>query len=268
MSDSGGYGDKRFSLIAALGLLVALASAVALAVGAYGYREQMFDVRFALLTVNQYASYAGAVAAALGLVAIGATLPGGRRRGFVIALLALVIGGGAAGYIGYLYWQVETLPYIHDITTDLENPPQFVAATAVRVREGAPNPPEYDGPDAALQQRYGTLRGREGYTGLEPLVVAVPAAEVFDKALALIEQRGWEVIESDGTAGRIEATDTSRFYLFKDDVVIRLTPSGEGTAIGTRIDMRSKSRIGRSDLGVNAQRIAEFLGALRNAVGG
>jgi uncharacterized protein (DUF1499 family) len=268
MSDSGAYRHKRFSLIAGLGLLVALASLAALAAGAYGYREQMFDVRTALLMVNQYAAYAGAVAAALGLIAIGATLPGGNRRGFVTALLALIIGGASAGYIGYLYWKVETLPFIHDITTDLDNPPQFVAVAALPDRANAPNPPDYDGPEAALQQRYGMARGLPGYTGLEPLVVNAPADQVFDRALALIEQRGWEVVEADSESGRIEATDTSTFYRFKDDIVIRLTPSGAGTQVGTRVDMRSKSRIGRSDLGVNAARISEFLGALKTSMGG
>jgi uncharacterized protein (DUF1499 family) len=260
MSDTGAYGNKRYSVIAALAALIAIVAAGALFVGAYGYRDGWWNYGFALLTINQYAAYGGAGAAVLGLVGLGASLPGGTRRGFVAALIAIVLGGGAAGYIGNLYYIVKTVPYIHDITTDTDNPPQFVAVVPEREAEGA-NPHEYPGADVALQQK-------AGYPEIAPLTVSEPPDAVFDKALAIAESLGWRIVAAEPEAGRIEATDTTRWYEFKDDIVIRLTPSGSGTAVGTRVDMRSLSRVGRSDLGVNAGRIRAYLAALANATRG
>lgn len=259
MSDTGAFGDKRYSLIAALAALVGIVAAGALFVGAYGYRDGWWNYGFALLTINQYAAYAGAAAAVLGLVGLGAALPGGTRRGFVAALVAIVLGGGGAGYIGYLYYLVKTVPYIHDITTDTANPPQFVAVVPEREAESA-NPHQYPGGDVALKQQV-------GYPDIAPLTVSQPPDAVFDKALAIAESLEWRVVAAEREAGRIEATDTSRWYKFKDDIVIRLTPAGSGTSVGTRVDMRSLSRVGRSDLGVNAKRIRAYLAALANATG-
>jgi uncharacterized protein (DUF1499 family) len=262
MADTGVYGDKRYSLIAALGALIAIAAAGALFAGAYGYRAGWWDYRFAFRMINENAFYGGAVAAVLGLVGLGASLPGGTRRGFVAALIAIVLGGGAAGYIGNLYYIVKTVPYIHDITTDTDNPPQFVAVVAEREAEGA-NPHDYDYPGAKV-----ALQQKASYPDIVPLTVSAPPAEVFDKALAIAETFGWRIVDEDAQAGRIEATDTTRWYKFKDDIVIRIAPAGTGATLGTRVDIRSKSRLGRSDLGVNAERIRSYLAQLANATGG
>ena len=89
----------------------------------------------------------------------------------------------------------------------------------------------------------------------------VDVAEVLEKAEALAEAMEWEIVAVDSAAGRLEATATSRWFRFKDDIVVRLTTTGAGT----RIDVRSVSRVGRSDGGRNAARIAEFLTALSRA---
>ncbi|MDP6952892.1 MAG: DUF1499 domain-containing protein, partial [Alphaproteobacteria bacterium] len=89
-------------------------------------------------------------------------------------------------------------------------------------------------------------------------------AVVFDKALALIESEGWELVASVPEEGRIEATAKTPYFKFRDDVVLRIAAAGTGT----KVDMRSASRVGRSDVGVNAERIAGFLGRLRIATGG
>ena len=99
---------------------------------------------------------------------------------------------------------------------------------------------------------------REGYPDLAPATLPVPRDQAFDRALAVAQAEGWEIVTADKASGRIEATDTTRWFGFKDDIVVRLTPWGSGT----RVDMRSVSRVGRSDVGTNARRIEGFFDAL------
>ena len=145
-----------------------------------------------------------------------------------------------------------TVPAIHDITTDTDDPPLFVAILPRRA--GALNPPEYLGGEVAAKQR-------EAYPDLQPLVVDEPIAEVFADALEEVKDKGWELVAADREAGRIEATATTFWFGFKDDVVLRFRAEGPSR---TRVDMRSKSRVGKSDVGTNARRIREFLGELRD----
>ncbi len=142
------------------------------------------------------------------------------------------------------------LPPIHDITTDTVNPPQFKAI--VPLRAAAPNPPEYAGIATASQQL-------AAYPDLVTLTLDKPANVVFVAAEQVVQDLGWKIIATDPASGRIEATETTTWFRFKDDVVIRLTPHGTSTAI----DVRSKSRVGRSDLGANAHRIHAFLDQLK-----
>ena len=90
---------------------------------------------------------------------------------------------------------------------------------------------------------------------MHPLELALPPTQAFARAAETARGEGWEVTALDESAGRIEAVVTTRWFGFKDDVVIRITPAGAGS----RVDMRSKSRVGRSDAGTNARRIEEFL---------
>jgi uncharacterized protein (DUF1499 family) len=98
----------------------------------------------------------------------------------------------------------------------------------------------------------------KGYPRLGALVLPSAPAVVFDKALAAAKAKGWDIIASDAASGRIEAVARVAWWGFRDDVVIRLT----ATPAGTRIDVRSKSRVGEGDLGVNARRIAAYLDRL------
>jgi uncharacterized protein (DUF1499 family) len=88
----------------------------------------------------------------------------------------------------------------------------------------------------------------------------MPVAEVIAKAERLAKVRGWEIAVVDPIEGRMEATETSRFFAFKDDVVIRVRPTEDGT--GSIVDMRSISRVGVSDLGMNAKRVRSFIADL------
>ena len=167
----------------------------------------------------------------------------------VTLVMSLLVMAGPAMFVQ----RARGVPAIHDITTDLDNPPVFVDMISIRAAGQAANPPEYGGVAVAAQQK-------AAYPDIAPLELNAPPAEAFAKALAAARAMGWEIVAEKASEGRIEATDTTAFFGFKDDVVVRVG----ATAAGSRIDVRSKSRVGRSDVGKNAARIRAYLERLRN----
>ena len=146
------------------------------------------------------------------------------------------------------------VPRIHDITTDTLDPPQFV--DVLPYRRHALNPPGYAGEAAAAQQR-------AAWPDLVPLDTPLDRRRVHVEARDAMIRAGWRIVGDDAGAGRLEAIATTRWLRFKDDVVVRLRDRPGG---GTRVDVRSKSRIGRSDLGTNARRIRTDLADLHTAL--
>jgi uncharacterized protein (DUF1499 family) len=147
--------------------------------------------------------------------------------------------------------KAKSVPPIHDITTDLVNPPKFVAILALRA--DAPNPAEYQGEEVASQQR-------EAYPELQTQKYQQTTEQVFDAALVAVKNMGLEVVSSDKTLGLIEAYDTTTFFGFVDDVVIRIQSDGQMTML----DARSKSRVGMSDIGKNAERLNTLIAGVKN----
>jgi uncharacterized protein (DUF1499 family) len=174
------------------------------------------------------------------------------RRGRVLLLVATVAVGALVAWFPW-YWQqsARSVPPINDITTDVENPPAFVAL--VPARAGLSVPTVYPGSATAEQQK-------RGYPDLRPLELPVPPANAFTRALEAAKSMGWE-IAADTATGRIEATARTPWFGFRDDVVVRIAP----TAAGSRIDVRSVSRVGRGDFGTNAKRIRAYLDKLAHA---
>ena len=182
--------------------------------------------------------FAGALLAGLattGAAVIGLALPRLRARSAPLLVSALLLGAASAAVPLDYIRRVKALPYINDITTDTVRPPQFSS------------PKTYQSHFAELQQI--------GYPDLRPLDLALAPNRAFARAADIARDQGWEITALDESAGGIEATVTTRWFGFKDDVAIRITPAGAGS----RVDMRSKSRTGRSDAGANAHRIEEFL---------
>lgn len=235
------------------GFLLALVAGAALLLAGVSNRLQWLDFRPAL-TLFRWAAYGGAAAAMLSLLGLILARPGGARRGFPLAVLGLVVGLVVVG-IPWQWWQkAQRLPLIHDISTDLENPPAFVAILPLRA--DAPNSAEHEGPELAAQQR-------AGYPDLGPLMLREPPPQAFTRALEAARAMGWEIVASEPSEGRIEATATTFWFGFKDDVVVRVT-AADG---GSRIDVRSVSRVGRSDVGANAERIRAYLARLAETRG-
>lgn len=218
----------------------------------YGYQWNLWELGVGFLFLR-YSAYA---ALALAAVSLGSLwfLRKSKSQAIVYAIISLVLSGIVGGSAFYWQQRAQSVPPIHDITTDLENPPAFDAM--VRLRENAPNPPEYAGEETRNAQI-------EAYPDLEPLFLNIDMQVAMDGAVELILQRDWDVVAINRKEGRIEATEKLAWFGFKDDVVLRFTREGDNE---TRIDMRSKSRIGRSDVGVNAKRIKQFLSDLKQSM--
>ena len=139
----------------------------------------------------------------------------------------------------------KSVPPIHDISTDLVNPPEFVAIAPLRA--DAPNPVEYAGVEVATQQR-------AAYPELQTLNYTQSKSELVEATKQAIDHLGWQLVNIDADQGIVEATDRTMWFGFKDDVIVRITDKGSERLV----DIRSKSRVGGSDLGKNAERIHDF----------
>jgi len=166
--------------------------------------------------------------------------PEGRHKALMgsavgVVLLLVVFGAASAGV---------DAPRINDITTDLDNPPEFASAERV---------PAYAGRDMRYPEEFVPLV-RSAYPDLAPIDLPVPPPEAFERALAAAEALGWRIVASDPDRTRFDARQETALFRFVDDITVRIVPRGSGS----RIDVRSKSRDGRGDLGANAARIRAF----------
>ena len=235
--------------LARMAFITACVAALVVASAGPLHRYVGLDIE-ADFAVFRYGFYLAVAAVALGLATIVPTRPGDRRRGFVAAFLAIVIGvAGAWMPVSWFLWS-QKLPVINDISSDISDPPAMVALLALR--RGAPNPPAYPGAAVAVQQR-------AAYPDIAPIVLPVPPAEAFKRVDRVAMAMGWDIVARAPTEGRLEAIDTSEWFGFRDDIVVRIRADGTGS----RIDIRSKSRVGESDLGVNARRIRNFMARLK-----
>ncbi|MEO0998387.1 MAG: family 1 glycosylhydrolase, partial [Pseudomonadota bacterium] len=170
------------------------------------------------------------------------------------ALAGIAVGLFIVVQLGLWVDKAFDVPAIHDITTDTDDPPEFVAVAPLRA--DAANPAEYAGEEAAEQQR-------GAYPDLATLELAASPATVIAAAEQIARSSGWEIVAAAPADGRLEATDTTFWYGYKDDIVVRATSEGSISMV----DVRSKSRVGRSDLGTNAERIRTFTAELKAALG-
>lgn len=227
------------------GTTVSILGALTVLLSGYGYQWGWWEFRlgFQMIPWGTGAAVLGGIFSAVGYFRYKgkeANYKAAGITGMALAVLALI-------NIGYWYSEVQQgYPPIHDITTDTMNPPEFVAI--VPLRKDAPNPVAYAGEETAEAQR-------EFYDGLETLNVSLSYDAAYDRALETAREMPWKIVGENKQEGRIEAYEKLGWFGFVDDVVIRV----DTTENGSKIDVRSKSRIGRGDLGVNAKRIRAYL---------
>jgi uncharacterized protein (DUF1499 family) len=255
MTMSGSAGRMAY-YVPRLGFLLAVVALVLLALAPIGWRSGMLHFRTTFFYLMQPAAYVGIAAGVVSLIALiwwGAMTATGR----LMAVVGVVLGA-LMFYVPWYYNHVlNTVPRIHDITTDIETPPTFSAVVLqARAAEKESNSVEYDAKVGAQQ--------KEAYPDLAPVKTALPPAEAFKRALATAQaMSGWTIVANDPASGRIEGQQRTLFMGFTDDFVIRVVADGAGS----RVDMRSESRQGRSDFGVNAARIRSYMTALKPTLG-
>lgn len=237
-------GGRWARILAGCGFYGALFATIAAVAAGFGSRGGLWHFRtgFAILT---WAAWGGLAAAVISLCGSMASLPTRQLRSAGFGLFGVVVG--MIIFTVPYSWQAQAraVPPIHDISTDLDHPPSFVAI--LPLRKDAPNPAAYGGSEVALQQR-------DAYPDINTVRLNVRPEEAFSRALAAARDLGWNVVTAVPGEGRIEATDTTFWFGFTDDIVIRITPAADHSLT----DVRSVSRVGRSDVGTNARRIRAF----------
>src|SRR5580765_7422986 len=200
-----------------LAALLALVTLLILAASGPGVRFNLFSYRTGLDLFRNWSFYA---AIATGIVALLAlAIPGVRRRGVLLPVVVLLIAL-AALYPSFAFQsRARSHPPINDITTDMADPPAYM--TTAR---------NYPGAEMARQQR-------AAYPDIVPVMLPVPPAQGFAKALAAAEAMGWEVVGRDAASGRIEAVDSTKWFGFKDDIAIRVRAADAGSPNLSRVDI-------------------------------
>jgi len=240
-------------LLGWLAVVVGVVCALAALLPGPAYRVQLLPLNVAIQSVRWAATVAlgGAAVGLLGVLLLmgRSALRRWRRR----ALLGLAINLVVAAWPLYMFYQLQNHPRIHDISTDTGNPPAFEAV--LPLRQGAKNPVDYVPATAAEQ--------RQGYPDIAPLRLPLAPSAAFDIAERAAHAMHWEVVAATPGKLRIEATDTTLLFGFKDDIVVRITPQGDGSVV----DVRSLSRVGGSDFGTNAKRVQAYLKRVATASG-
>ncbi len=233
---------KPLSRVALLGLVLGGCGVAGFAASAVGYRFGWWSAVTAL-KIAQWAVVGAGLGCVLSLIGASPSRPDARRRGLAPSILGLVVSLPVVAMA--IQWEYATRAYppINDISTDIEDPPVFWSM---------PIPTIYPGGETAKLQR-------AAYPDLIPLNLSVAPGRVHALVKALARDRGWEIVADEPEEGRIEAVASTFIYGFKDEIVVRVSPSNGGA----QIDVRSRSRIGRIDRGANARRIRAFFADLR-----
>jgi uncharacterized protein (DUF1499 family) len=226
-----------------------------LALAPLGCRLGWWAYGVALSTMIPLSGAIAALAVALSLLTLALTRAKLGRPTLAALLTVLAVGPGLV-YLPLRYEHLSrTLPPINDIATDPGDRPAFEAALAARAADSAER---FDTPDPDL-----SALQRAGYPDIVPVRSALPVGRAFSGALAVAQaMRGWTIVAVDMDRGRIEATARTFWFGFTDDIVVRVVADGGGS----RVDMRSASRIGGRDFGVNAARVRAYMAAVSKAI--
>lgn len=233
-------------------LVGALLAAIAIVLTMFGARLGFWEPIVGAGLIRNYMNPVGYVVTGCAVLGLIYQLITRNGKGTVKTLIATLIG--LAILSPMIYGKLNPQPRkppINDITTDTSNPPAFLVLDDTR--PGAKNSLVYGGAKVAETQK-------KQFPGIAPIQTSKSAAEAYARALSIAKETGWEIVAQDADALRFEATATTAVYAFKDDVVVVVTALDSGS----RVDIRSVSRVGRSDRGVNAARVKAFTQAFGN----
>lgn len=259
---------RRFLIRAAL--LLSLATPLYFMAAALGVKFGLWHWRTGLGTlIVGWGPWLLGAALLLAVIALIAALARRPREGVGLALVALLIPALGLGYLYQLRAKSSAIPPIHDVATNVEDPPlhspRLIAArTAADANPIHPLTTPLSAIEAYQTPRFadqaertvGEL-GREAYPDLAPLEVAADRDRLFALLVEQAEERGWTIVTADPAAGRLEAVAETFWFGFQDDVAVRVRPAA--TPGRLVVDARSTSRVGLSDLGANAARLTDYL---------
>ncbi|GGQ14764.1 DUF1499 domain-containing protein [Shewanella litoralis] len=238
------------NVVSHIALIVALVAVIAAGVMIFGSSMGLWDPITGFIASRKYHNVLGYIVVALALTSVVSGMmiktDNPKARGTARSVVALLLGiAMLSPMLKGLIIEPVRYPPIHDITTDTQAPPQFVFLTDSRI--GAKNTLVYGGADIAAQQL-------QAYPDIQPILSDLSAEVAFAKALDVAKVMGWVIVDQQPKTLRFEATARTPFFNFADDVVVVVASVEQGS----RIDLRSVSRIGMGDAGVNAKRIQEF----------
>lgn len=235
-------------------LIGAVLSALLLPFGPLAHRSGLLELGPSFLVV--VAAVAVAAVAVLGSLVMALYA---HRKDLVrnrnLSIVALVVALVPIAVIVPQVIRGSSVPAIHDITTDTDDPPRFDAAVELRGEDA--NPLAY-GAGMESPEELARLQ-EEAYPDIEPLRTGLSVEEAVARAVEVLQAQGHDVVnrEIEDGVGIVEAVATTLWFGFQDDVVVRVRPTSGGSVV----DVRSVSRVGQSDLGKNAERIRELLAA-------
>lgn len=259
-----------------ISVFLSLLCPVWLAAAGLGVKFGLWDYKFGLLTMTmQIAPMLIMAAIAVAVIALIIQLIRSPRRGALIAFVALCIPGLIMGRMLGLRMDMQGIPPIHDIQTDWDDQVHFPDAL-IELRKANGWNPVLENPTVpdAFAARWPNAAGRsnrelqaEAYAefNLKPVLLEIPPAETLGLVELVAMRQGWKIESVDEAAGILYATQTSVWYGFTDDIVVRVRPQGP---VGARVDIRSTSRVGLSDMGANATRIKGFVDDMVRATKG
>ncbi len=233
------------------GLVIVVLGGIIFISSGYGYQDRLWHLWFAmnLFMVGTVISGLGVLICSIGLVLCQRNQS---KKNFLTSISGIVFGMLVISTFLYFYTAARIDPPIHDITTDTTNPPQFEVVPTLRSKKS--NPCKYGGESVAQLQE-------KAYPFVRPLLLDMSFENTFHNALAVARSmKRWKIVNSNATAGKIEATVTTPWFGLKEDVVVRVSSIDPSRS---KIDVRSESRLGVNDLGTNARRIHTYLTLVR-----
>ncbi len=241
MNDGLKLSTKLIVMLSTLSMIILLS-------GPLGYKSEVLPLQPALVLLIVALGTAGlAFIGSLIMLVLAIKADLIRNRNFLLMALALSLV--PTSLVGLQLKKAITLPEIHDISTDISTPPLF--NKIVQLRKGAPNDLvyEYKGSSKKLAELQ-----LAAYPELKTIHSHLTVTAAIERVVTVLNELGLDIVHVDQNEGLVEATATTYWYAFKDDVVVRIKARDQGSLI----DLRSVSRVGRSDVGANAARIMAF----------